>query len=129
MTTTTPIDDLLDRWTGAERATDRSSLDPLLATDFVGVGPVGFVLDRDGWLGRFEYGLRYDRLELDEVAVHTNGDTTVVVAHQHADGRAGDVPTPPDTRVSFTIVPGDEGGPRIASIQNSFIGPPLGGPR
>ena len=34
-----------------------------------------------------------------------------------------------DTRVSFTIVTDDGHTSRIAGMQYSFIGPPLGGPR
>ena len=125
---TTTIDSFVQRWADAERRGDATTLDELLADDFVGIGPVGFVLDREPWLARFGHGLAYDALRLDDVDEHRHGDTVVVVAHQHADGHAGDVPVPSDTRVSLTIV--DEGGsPRIAGIQYSFIGPPLGASR
>ncbi|HZP29967.1 MAG TPA: nuclear transport factor 2 family protein [Acidimicrobiia bacterium] len=123
---TTAIDELLAEWIESERNLDALGLGTLLTDDFVGVGPVGFVLDRDGWLGRFEYGLRYDDLHLDEVTIHEHGDTAVVVAHQHAVGRAGDTPTPPDTRVSFTLVTDENDERKIAAMQYSFIGPPLG---
>jgi hypothetical protein len=120
----TNIDTLLGRWRDAERGGDRDRLGALLAGDFVGVGPVGFVLDRESWLGRLGPDLRYDRLELDEVSARHYGDTAVVVAHQHAAGEARGDPVPPDTRVSFVVVPGDDGEPRIAGIQYSFIAPP-----
>ena len=121
----TDIQDLLDTWTTSERTGNAGGLDRLLTDDFVGIGPVGFVLDKPMWLGRFEYGLRYEQLALDEVDVHRHGDTAIVVAHQHAVGFAGETPTPADTRVSFTVV---SDGPdlRIAGMQYSFIGPPLG---
>jgi hypothetical protein len=124
---TTAIEVLLDRWTDAEQTGDADALDALLADDFVGIGPVGFVLDREAWVGRLRGALSYDALALDEVALHGHGSATVVVAHQHAHGQAGDVALPPETRVSFTIIGNDD--PRIASIQYSFIGPPLGAPR
>ena len=124
----TDIDELLNDWAESERTGDAKHLDRLLADDFVGIGPVGFVLDREPWLARFGHGLAYDDLTLDEVVEHRHGNTVVVVAHQHADGHSGDVQIPPDTRVSFTIVDADAS-PRIAGIQYSFIGPPLGGPR
>ena len=121
------IHDVIDRWATAERTGDTDELDALLADDFVGIGPVGFVLDRGAWLTRFDHGLTYDRLELDEVSTHDHGGTTIVVARQRADGRAGETPTPPDVRVSLTVVGGDD--PHIAGIQYSFNGPPLGPPR
>lgn len=125
--TTTDLDDVLTTWTTAEREGDAGTLDTLLADDFVGIGPVGFVLDKPAWVGRFQHGLRYDRLDLDELAVHRHGSTAIVVAHQHAVGDSGGTPVPSDTRVAFTIVTDDD--TRIAGMQYSFIGPPLGGPR
>ena len=118
------ISGLLDRWADAERRGDVAQLDALLADDFVGIGPVGFVLDRDRWLGRFEHGLTYRRLDLDEVDVHPHGSTVIAVAHQHAEGRAGAGTTPADLRLSVTIVGDDVGEPRIAGMQYSFIGRP-----
>ena len=123
---TTDINTLLGQWADAERRGDDQALGAVLAEDFVGVGPVGFVLDRATWLSRFEMGLTYDDLHLDEVAVHDHQHAAVVVAHQHAMGRVGDITTPPDTRVLFTIVSDPDGQPHIASMQYSFIGPPLG---
>src|SRR5947207_5190584 len=121
---TTTLHPFVQRWVDAERRGDTTALDELLADDFVGIGPVGFVLGREPWLARFGHGLEYDELTLDEVDEHRHGDTVVVVAHQHADGHAGDVAVPSDTRVSLTIVD-EAGSPRIAGIQYSFIGPPL----
>ena len=123
----TTIDTVVDRWATAERTGDTAGLDSLLAEDFVGIGPVGFVLDRDAWLTRFDNGLRYDRLELDEISTHDHGDTVIVVARQRADGHAGETPRPPEVRESITVVGADE--PRVAGIQYSFNGPPLGAGR
>ena len=121
---TTTIDDLLTAWAESEREADVHRLDTLLADDFIGIGPVGFVLDKQAWLRRFEMGLHYDRLDLDEVATHHHGDTAFVVAHQSAHGNAGPNPTPSDLRVSFTVVQGADAGRRIAGMQYSFIGMP-----
>jgi ketosteroid isomerase-like protein len=123
------IHDALATWTTAERTGDARTLDALLADDFVGVGPVGFVLDKRTWVGRFEHGLHYEQLDLDELMIRRHGNTVIVVAHQHAVGDAGGTPVPSDTRVSFTIVTEDDNEPTIAGMQYSFIGPPLGGQR
>ena len=96
----------------------------LLTEDFLGIGPVGFVLPKPAWLERFGPDLRYERLELDEITTREYGDTTVVVARQHASGEAHGNPVPADTRVSFVVVPtagGDER--RIAGLQYSFMAP------
>lgn len=119
---TAPMNTMLDTWKEAERTGDAERLGELLTDDFVGIGPVGFTLAKDAWLGRFGPDLRYEHLDLDEVSVRTNGDTTIVVAHQHAEGVARGNPLPPDTRVSFVVVH-DRGQARIAGIQYSFIAP------
>jgi len=120
---TTAITALLDDWKEAERTCDADRLGQLLTDDFVGIGPVGFMLPKGAWVGRLRSDLHYDRLDLDEVSARTHGDTTIVVAHQHAAGQARGNPVPPDTRVSFVVVPSG-GAPRIAGIQYSFIAAP-----
>jgi ketosteroid isomerase-like protein len=119
---TAAITTVLDDWKEAERTGDAERLGELLTDDFVGIGPVGFVLAKDAWLGRFGPDLHYEELDLDEVSVRNSGDTTIVVAHQHATGEARGNPIPADTRVSFVMV-ADGGRRRIVGIQYSFIAP------
>ncbi|MGD9998171.1 MAG: nuclear transport factor 2 family protein [Ilumatobacteraceae bacterium] len=121
--TTTDFHDIVDRWTAAERDGDRDGLDALLTDDFVGIGPVGFMLPKPAWLARFGPDLRYEHLELDEITARDYGDATVVVARQHATGEARGNPVPGDTRVSFVVVPAEGGQRRIAGIQYSFMAP------
>ena len=121
---TTDIAQLLDSWADAERTGDAAALGELLTADFVGIGPVGFVLDKPAWITRFDHGLRYEQLELDDVSVRRHGDAVLVVARQRAVGSHSGTPTPPETRVSFTVV-GEGEGLEIAGMQYSFIGPPL----
>ena len=116
------VDDLLERWTDAERTGDRERLETLLAQDFVGIGPVGFVLPKAAWLDRLGPELHYEHLELTEVTSRHYGQTSIVVAHQHAVGEARGNQVPGDTRVSFVIVPSGGGDSRqIAAMQYSFM--------
>lgn len=41
---------LVERWAAAEQAGDGAALAAVLAAGFVGIGPVGLVLDRDQWV-------------------------------------------------------------------------------
>ncbi|GLZ28461.1 hypothetical protein Lesp02_06510 [Lentzea sp. NBRC 105346] len=43
---------LVNRWAEAELKGDADGLAGLLTPDFAGIGPVGFMLDRDQWTGR-----------------------------------------------------------------------------
>jgi hypothetical protein len=57
MTASDGVLDLVQRWAAAEQENDAGRLDGLLAGEFAGVGPFGFILTRDQWLARFTNGL------------------------------------------------------------------------
>jgi hypothetical protein len=71
--------DLVARWAAAEADNDAGLLGGLLAGDFVGVGPVGFVLNRDQWLVRFRNGLINRAFAVEEPQVHEHGGTAAIV--------------------------------------------------
>src|SRR5687768_782648 len=50
------LEGLLGAWQKAEARADSAALEPLLADDFRGDGPLGFVLDKTGWLDRYRCG-------------------------------------------------------------------------
>jgi len=74
--------DLIERWSDAERREDTTALAGLAADDFVGVGPLGFVLTREQWLGRFQGGLHHTSFEVTDPQVRDYGTAAVVVAVQ-----------------------------------------------
>jgi uncharacterized protein (TIGR02246 family) len=81
------LERLREDWAAAELAGDAASLGEILADDFVGVGPRGFMLTKDEWLSRHETGsLRYQSFGLDEVQVRLYGEAAVTVCRQSADG-------------------------------------------
>lgn len=61
---------VVEEW-AAEQRGDAAFLGDALAEDFVGVGPLGFMLDKQQWLGRFAGGLSYESFALEEVAMVT----------------------------------------------------------
>ena len=79
MSGTTDVLDLVRRWAAAEQDNDAKALAGLLADDFVGVGPVGFVLDRGQWLARFGNGLTNRAFAVDDPQAREYGDAAVVV--------------------------------------------------
>ncbi len=79
MTARTDVLDLIGHWAAAEQDNDAEALDKLLASDFVGVGPLGFVLDRDQWLGRFSNGLENRAFAVEDAQVREYGAAAVVV--------------------------------------------------
>jgi ketosteroid isomerase-like protein len=84
---TEELKQVAEEWASAELRGDTASLGEILADDFVGVGPRGFMLTKEQWLARHEAGsLRYDSLGLDEVGVRLYGDAAVMVCRQSAEG-------------------------------------------
>ena len=71
--------DLVTGWARAEAANDPGALDGLLDGEFVGVGPLGFVLHRDQWLARFGNGLENRAFAVEDPQVRDYGTAAVVV--------------------------------------------------
>jgi len=84
---TQKITEIGEDWAAAELRGDTSSIREILANDFIGVGPRGFMLTQDQWLSRHDTGsLRYESFGLDEVEVRPYGDAAVTVCRQSAVG-------------------------------------------
>jgi ketosteroid isomerase-like protein len=79
MTASTEILDLVRRWAAAEQRNDPGLLDEVLADDFNGVGPVGFVLNREQWLARFGNGLENRAFAVEDARVRDFGQAAVVI--------------------------------------------------
>ena len=92
MTATNDVLDLVGRWAAAEEKNDAGLLDGLLADDFVGVGPLGFVLTRERWLERFANGLENRSFTVEDPQVHDHGSAAVVIGvdAQETSFRGGD---------------------------------------
>ena len=71
------------KWAEAERTGNVAALDGLLGDEFRGVGPLGFVLTKEAWLGRYESGaLVHERFDWEPREVRVFGDTAVVIGNQ-----------------------------------------------
>jgi ketosteroid isomerase-like protein len=71
------------RWVDAELNSDTGTLNAITTDDFTLVGPLGFVLSKAEWLGRFRQGdLSFDTLTFDEVTVRECGDTAIAIGRQ-----------------------------------------------
>jgi ketosteroid isomerase-like protein len=125
---TQTIDQFLAEWTSAERSGDTSRLDDLLFDDFLGVGPLGFVLPKQAWLARFGGGLAYDRFELEEIQPRSHGDAAVVTTRQIGSGTLGGNPLPFETvRATLTLIRHDDRW-QMAAIHMSFVAGTPGAP-
>ena len=107
--------DVVEQWCAAEQAGDDVRLATVLAAGFVGVGPVGFVLDRDQWIARFSGGLRNRSFTVQDPQVHEHGSVAVVVGVLEQETTFGDVDDSGRFRISLVAVPvGEEW--RVAGV-------------
>lgn len=82
---TLKVQKLGQTWATAELRGDGTSLREVLAEDFVGVGPRGFMLTKEQWLSRHETGsLGYKSFALNEMQVRLYGDAAITVCRQSA---------------------------------------------
>jgi ketosteroid isomerase-like protein len=118
----------LDEWAGAEGTGDVGRLDDLLTADFFGVGPLGFVLPKTAWLGRYQSGaLTYQSFRLDEVQTRLHGEAAIVTARQTSPGHYQGQPTPEISRVTLVAVR-DAARWQLAGAHNSFMAGTPGSP-
>jgi hypothetical protein len=123
---TEDIDSFLSAWTRAECAGDTERLDGLLADDFYGVGPLGFILPRPAWLGRHG-DLAYQAFDLEEIQTHQHGGAVIVTARNNTRGTYRGDPVPEAVRATLVIA-GDPGSRQLAAIHMSFIAGTRGAP-
>ncbi len=125
---TQTVESFLAEWAGAERTGDTDTLDTLLTDDFVGVGPLGFVLPKQAWLSRFAGGLVYDSFTLEEVQSRQHGDAAVVTVRQVGRGSIQGYPLPFEAvRATLTLVSLADHW-QMAGIHMSFIAGTPGAP-
>ena len=121
-------DEFLATWAAAERDGDATTLDRLLTDDFVGVGPLGFVLTKPAWLARYRSGsLRHTRFDLDATLTREHGDSAVVTSRQNQEGTAQGHPIPEAARATLALTRHGDAW-TLAGIQLGFIAGTRGAP-
>ena len=123
------------RWAEAEVAGDTATLAAMADPELRLIGPLGFVLDREAWLHRYDSGdLQTSQLIWDQVETRVFGDTAITVGRQSQQAGYRGRPNNVDLRVSHVFLRDSDAayGWRIVHIQlsNTLSGPPpaAGGP-
>ncbi|KXO88010.1 DUF4440 domain-containing protein [Tsukamurella pulmonis] len=105
MPESTEILGLVERWRQAELSGDDADLAAVLASDFVGVGPMGWLRTKDEWVEKYRSGVvsndRFDLVGL--IVVSLSSTSAIVVADQAQAGRNGAVSTDGRFRFSLTV--------------------------
>jgi ketosteroid isomerase-like protein len=125
---TDSIQAFLDQWSAAELAGDTERLAAMLTDDFVAVGPLGFILPRQAWLGRHSPGeLSYESFALAEVQTRVHGQAAIVTARNNTIGSYKGHPVPEAARITLVLI-GDDGSWRLAAAHVSFLAGTRGSP-
>ncbi|MGH3673946.1 MAG: nuclear transport factor 2 family protein [Pseudonocardiaceae bacterium] len=123
-TTEDQVHELGRRWVEAEQSGDLTVLDAITTDDFTLVGPLGFVLDKQQWLGRYRTGaLVTTSLVWDEVTVRDYGGTAVAVGRHTQEATYQDSPVNGRFRVTHIAIRRDSEW-LLAGLHLS----PIGGP-
>ena len=115
---------LADAWATAELHGDTAFLETLLSDDFIGIGPLGFMLTKQEWLARHRSGdLKYELFTLDEIKVRVYNDAAVLTGRQVQNAAYRGNPIQGQLRTTLVFVQ-QQGQWRLASLQLSTIGQP-----
>ena len=115
---------LADAWATAELRGDTAFLEARLTDNFIGIGPLGFMLTKQEWLARHRSGdLKYDAFNLDEVKVRVYNDAAVLTGRQVQNAAYRGNPIQGQFRTTLVFVQ-QQGQWQLASLQLSTIGQP-----
>lgn len=115
---------LTDAWTAAEMRGDTAFLERVLDDDFIGIGPLGFMLTKQEWLARHQSGdLQYESLNLDEVKVRMYDESAVLTGRQAQQAAYRGNSIPGLFRITLVFVHQHEQW-QLANLQLSSIGQP-----
>jgi hypothetical protein len=115
---------LADNWATAELRGDTAFLESTLSEDFIGIGPLGFMLTKQEWLARHRSGdLKYELLNLHEIKVRVYNDAAILTGRQVQNAAYRGNPVQGQFRITLVFVQ-QQGQWRLASLQLSTIGQP-----
>ncbi len=115
---------LTDAWAAAELSGDAAFLESILVDDFIGIGPLGFMLTKQEWLARHQSGdLKYEAFNMDEIKVRVYNDAVVLTGRQVQKGAYRGNSIQAQFRTTLVFVQ-QQGQWKLASLHLSTIGQP-----
>lgn len=126
---TEDLDQFGRRWAAAEEAGDADTLAGMAVDDFLLVGPLGFMLDKQQWLERYRKGdLVTSALRWGDTKTRVFGDTAIVVGVHDQEAAYHGQANNGQFRSTHVLVR-EDGAWRLAGMHLSPIMAPPGAPR
>lgn len=115
---------LANAWATAELHGDVAFLERTFADDFIGIGPLGFMLTKQEWLARHRSGdMQYDSFNLDEITVRVYNEAAVLIGRQSQDASYRGNSINAQFRITLVFVE-QQGQWKLASLHLCAIGQP-----
>ena len=115
---------LANTWAAAELRGDVAFLEKTLADDFMGIGPLGFMLTKQEWIERHRSGdMKYDSFDLDEIRVRAYNEAAVLTGRQAQNAAYRGNSINAQFRITLVFVE-QQGQWKLANLQLSTIGQP-----
>jgi hypothetical protein len=80
------VNEFVNEWINAEKNGDVQLLTDLLNEDFIGVGPVGFILSKQQWIDRYKNGLKNEDFNFEIISERAHDNSTIIIGTQSQKG-------------------------------------------
>jgi ketosteroid isomerase-like protein len=124
MENTEELLNIANNWVDAEKQGDTSFLEGVLTDDFIGIGPLGFLLTKGEWLDRHTAGdLKYESLALEDIKVRLYAGVAILVGAQKQTATYKGNSVDARLRATLVFIKRNEKW-QLANLQFSTIGQP-----
>src|SRR5699024_12198462 len=76
------VNEFINEWINAEKNGDVQLLTDLLNEEFIGVGPVGFILSKQQWIDRYKNGLKNEDFNFEIINERSHKKSTIIIGTQ-----------------------------------------------
>src|SRR5699024_5786384 len=80
------VNEFINEWINAEKNGDVQLLTDLLNEDFIGVGPVGFILSKQQWIDRYKNGLKNEYFNFEIISERSHDNSIIIIGTQSQKG-------------------------------------------
>lgn len=119
------VRETLQRWSAAQEQADVGALEELADAEFTLVGPLGFVLAKEQWLGQFRSGaLVTHSITQEEMQIREYGDTAIAISAQTQEAEYSGTPANGKFRLTQILVKNSDSWRLVGTHFSPITAPP-----